>query len=199
VTNGGWKLKGNNRRRCDKIDGSIENGKAIVIAQYEIADFFTLVKSGTPREIQTEIDRAADANAPDETNYEATPLYLAAANNKNPEVVAALVSAGADAQAENLPSGTPLFGAAGNNPNPVIIPALLKAGADIHAPNGDGSPSVVVGSLLHQQSGGDNQTLGGRRGHRGGNTSLMDAAFSNTNQEVFPALLNARCSSKRSR
>lgn len=63
-------------------------------------DFFTLVRLGTPTEIQAAIDRGADVRAADEADYDATPLYLAAANNENPEVIAVLVG-GADIEARN--------------------------------------------------------------------------------------------------
>ena len=63
-----------------------------------------------------------------------TPLHRAAAYNNNPEVVQALIDAGADLEVQVARSkSTPLHLAAGFSENPAVIETLLKAGADLEA------------------------------------------------------------------
>ena len=73
------------------------------------------------------------------TEYGSTPLHWAASFNENPDIINALIQAGADIHAKAILLGnTPLHDAAGGNENPDIINALIQAGADIHAKNEDG-------------------------------------------------------------
>ena len=74
----------------------------------------------------------ADPNA---RNKHGEPLHWAAASNKNPAVIAALLDAGADIEARNdaWEGATPLHEAVDSNKNPAVITALLDAGADIEA------------------------------------------------------------------
>ena len=75
------------------------------------------------------LDRGAEANARDEWGF--TPLHFAAAFNDDPDVVTALVEAGADLNARDKEWGaTPLHWAAWSNDNPGVIIALLDGGAD---------------------------------------------------------------------
>jgi ankyrin repeat protein len=122
-------------------------------------DFFELVKSGTTQNVQAAIDKGADVNAHD--NHGRTPLFLAAANNKNPVVITTLLKAGADIKARDKDGRTALMGAASFNQNPSVITTLLKAGADIKAQS------------------------------KGGATALMRAAMHNQNPEVITTLLKA--------
>ena len=62
-----------------------------------------------------------------------TPLHWAAWKNENPDIIAALIQAGADIHAKTNKGTTPLHRAAWKNENPDIIAALIQAGADIHA------------------------------------------------------------------
>ena len=75
------------------------------------------------------LDAGADANARDEWGF--TPLHFAAAFNDDPDIVSALVDAGANLNARDKEWGaSPLHWAAWSNDNPGIIIALLDGGAD---------------------------------------------------------------------
>ena len=58
-----------------------------------------------------------------------TPLHYAAAFNSNPDVVKALISAGAKVNAKDKDGWTPLRAAAIKNSNPDVVKALISAGA----------------------------------------------------------------------
>jgi ankyrin repeat protein len=114
-------------------------------AYAQTTDFFILVETGTPQDVQAAISKGADVNARVGTREETTPLIAAAAYNKDPEVISILLKAGADIDARDLHYGaTALIWAANNNQNPEIIATLLKAGADIEAHNKDGETALIV-------------------------------------------------------
>ena len=92
-------------------------------------------------------------------------MHLAAEHNPDPEVVAALLEAGADLSAPGgagfiPPSSSPLHHA-GSNPNPDVAAVLLDAGADVHAVSSTGE------------------------------TPLHEAARANSNPEVITLLVEA--------
>jgi len=120
---------------------------------------FAVAASGTPQQVQALIDSHADVNA-----YvgDMTPLIIAASLNKDPEVIALLVKAGANLEAKDLQYGaTALMWASYDNSHPEVTAALLKAGADIEA-------KAVYGR-----------------------TALMYAAVNNPNPQVIIILLDA--------
>ena len=100
-------------------------------------------RSGTPEQVKAEI-----ANLPEENGLEArnekggTPLMLAAQDNSNPEVITALLKAGAEVNARVEGGVTPLMIAAWHNSNPEVITALLKAGADAKAKDKSGKTAL---------------------------------------------------------
>jgi ankyrin repeat protein len=133
---------------------------ALSSAHPQAASLFNVVYGGGPELVQATIDRGAKVNA---VRSEGTPLILAAAYNKNPEVITVLLNAGADLGARDLlHGGTALHWAASYNANPEIVAALLNAGADVNALN----------------------TLEGQ-------SVLMWAAIKNPNPEVILTLLRA--------
>jgi ankyrin repeat protein len=97
-------------------------------AYAQAKDFFALVSSGTPLEVQSAINRGADVKAKDKAG--AAPLFYAARDNPNPEVITALLKAGANVNDKDKGGQTALFAAVGGNTNPEIVTILLKAGAD---------------------------------------------------------------------
>jgi hypothetical protein len=113
-----------------------------VSAPAQTSAFFELVKTGTPQSIQAAIDKGADVNAVyglDGT----TALMLAAEDNPDADVVAALLKAGAEIEARDEIDRTALMFAAEDNPNPDVIAALLKAGAEIEARDDFGYTALI--------------------------------------------------------
>ena len=89
-------------------------------------------EKATLKMVVSNLDRGADANARDEWGF--SPLHFAAAFNDDPDVITALVEAGANIHAQDTEWGaTPLHWAAWSNGNPGIIIALLDGGADPNA------------------------------------------------------------------
>lgn len=86
-------------------------------------------EKATLKMVQKNLASGADANAQDEWGF--CPLHFAAAFNDDPDVITALVDAGANISARDKEWGaTPLHWAAWSNDNPGIIIALLDGGAD---------------------------------------------------------------------
>jgi len=160
-------------------------------------DFFKLVKSGTPDQIQAAIDRGAKVDGRDKANYGNTPLCDAAEFNMDPEVITVLLKAGAKLEERDTSEDgdTPLLLAASSNKNPAVISALLKAGADVAvqdkygqtplmlAAYGNENPEVVsvllaTGADINAQS-------------KQGRYTALTGAASNSNPAVMAALLRA--------
>jgi ankyrin repeat protein len=174
-------------------------------ARAQTTDFFKLVTTGTPQEVQAAIDKGADvkANVPEGL----TPLIAAAAFNKNPDVVATLLRAGADIEAQvgtakfYGPNGTALIWAAWFNENPEVVATLLKSGANLSATESLNGASAltcaarfnknpkVISALL--KAGADIEY-----GDKSGKTALIAACSENPNLEVIIILLNAGAEAK---
>jgi len=83
-----------------------------------------------------------------------TPLHEAAVSNSNPELVAALISAGADVHAraelaEYESGATPLFWAAYANPDTRVLELLVQAGADVNERGGFGRTPLHIAALYN--------------------------------------------------
>ena len=82
-----------------------------------------------------------------------TPLHEAVVANSNPEIVAALIAAGADVHAradlagEYEPDATPLYWAASANPDTRVLELLVQAGADVNARGGSGRTPLHSAAL----------------------------------------------------
>ena len=111
---------------------------ALSSAYAQTTDFFNLIATGTSQQIQAAIDQGADLKALD-PKYSMTPLMYAATFSQNPEVIAVLLTAGADLKAQNKDGMTALMYAAEHNANPGVITMLLKAGADGKAKDRQGN------------------------------------------------------------
>ena len=135
-----------------------------------------------------------------------TPLHLAAESNPDPNVVRALLEAGADVGARAYYGQTPLH-FAGTNENSEVAALLLEAGADVNARErmgrtplhaaaaGNENPAVIE---LLIEAGADVQAVGNRAEEyvriyspMDGVTPLHEAAASNANPEVVAALVRA--------
>ena len=138
-----------------------------------------------------------DVNA--KNNNGKTTLMYAAGNNENPEVIKALIDAGADVNYSmtggQAPGWTALMAAVRWNPNFEIAKVLIDAGADVNAKTKDGGTVLERASLgsagsevikILLQAGADVNAK-----NNAGWTALMSAARDNTNPEVVKALINA--------
>ena len=81
------------------------------------------------------LELGADVTAP---GLLAVPLYHAASQGDNPELITVLLAAGADVNALSRGGQSPLHGAARSG-GPGVIAALVAAGADVDARDGSGA------------------------------------------------------------
>ncbi len=120
-------------------------------------------------------------------------LRQAAVSNPNPEVITALLGAGADVNARDKDGMTPLMFAAVHNPNPEVASTLLAAGADVNARDKDGMTALMFACVRNQTPGVVPTLLGAgadiNAQNKDGWTALMYAARYNPNPEVVSALL----------
>ena len=152
-------------------------------------DFFELCESGTPEEIQKALQAGANINA--RTEYEATPLMVAALSNPNPEVIKILLQAGANINAIAEEGITPLMCAAANNPNPEVINALLQAGADPFITDNKGKRAIDYAqkgtknfNLLAQSTSGEESDKGVQPTSEGEYFIALECLDTPTNDEV---------------
>lgn len=93
-------------------------------------NFFSLVQTGTPEQVQAAIKAGANVSDRDEYHGGMTPLMYAAGKNENPNVITILLNAGAEINERDNIGMTPLMYAAWLNKNPAVALALLNAGAN---------------------------------------------------------------------
>ena len=97
-------------------------------------------KTTPPKAVTGCLQAGIDVNTRDEKTG-STLLHWAAASNKAPAVITALLQAGADPKARDKDGWTPLHWAARFNEDPAAINALLQAGADPNTRTKDGRTS----------------------------------------------------------
>jgi ankyrin repeat protein len=78
-----------------------------------------------------------------------TPLSLAASFNSDPEIITALVKAGADINSRSNIKWTPIYWAAWNSGNPDVITALLAVGANVNERDARGMTPMMVAAALN--------------------------------------------------
>ena len=124
-----------------------------------------------------------------------SPLLLAAAFNKDPAVIQALLDAGADPEAKDRLEVQPLHWAAAYNENTAVLQTLLDAGADINAREGLENTPLHYAAYLNETPGMINFLLyaGADIEARtvNGTTPLHSAAAPNENPAALQALLDA--------
>ena len=118
------------------------------------------IKTANVEEVVKLVQQGADVHTPSYKG-DSIPLILAATHNKTPDILEALIKAGADVNAVDNMGRTALMRAAENNNAPDILRSLIVAGADVNA-------------MDHSNT-----------------TPLMCAAGSNENPDVLSVLINA--------
>ncbi len=156
--------------------------------------FYDVVKEGSPADVQEGIKNGADVNKKDK--HGTTPLKLAVGYNKNPEVIRALLNAGADVNGTSGYGGsTALMSATYGTDNPKVMKMLIDAGADVNAKDGLGRTALMYATIQHGspeevklllESGADVNAKDKLRV-----TALMSAAYQNEHPEVLEMLLDA--------
>lgn len=125
----------------------------------DLETFFEVCVTGSPADVRQALASVNDVNADDPEGI--TALMYAATWNKDPEVAAVLIRAGADVHARDIFGTTALMSAAGWNTNPEVLAVLIEAGAGIEDRDNEGM------------------------------TALMMAAWSNSNPDVVMFLLES--------
>ena len=169
-------------------------GIASIVAIKSDYDFLVLCGEGSLQQITDAIENGANMNT--RSIHGETPLMLAAAYNLNPDVIKALVKAGADVNArEDELKMTPLMMAAQFNTNPKVITALINAGASVNEKHDNGwtplmwaagfnsNPEVVT---IFVKTGANVNEKDDK-----GFTSLIWAATFNSNPDVIETLIKA--------
>jgi len=96
------------------------------------SEFIRLCREGSSQQIIDAVKNFANVNAKSSGDTQGwTPLMLAVCNNNStPEVITALVEAGADVNAKNPDGSTPLILAAKHNTHSEVITTLRELGAN---------------------------------------------------------------------
>jgi ankyrin repeat protein len=122
-------------------------------------------------------------------------LMLAAAGNNNPEVIQALLDAGADVNARLESGSTALTFAAQFNENPEVTRALLDAGADVNTRDDYDSTAVTLAAQFNANPAVTQALIAAGADvdarDDSGATALMFATQHNANPEVVQTLLDA--------
>jgi len=116
-------------------------------------DFFELVMTGTPKEVQAAIDKGADVNSSGKDGM--TALMYAAQSNTDPDVISILLTAGADPEAKATTGATALILAASYNQNPDVVDMLLGVTMSVRAKDVEGKTAFDYARGNHALEGSD--------------------------------------------
>jgi uncharacterized protein len=167
----------------------------------QATDFFALVKSGSPQDVQAAIDNGANVNARDK--YGATPLMAVVEDPLvNLEVMSVLLKAGAEVETRDSNGLTALMRGARSNIANAHIDRLLKAGADIEAKDNNGVTALLVAAESNPNLP-SNSVLSRlikacadfKARDKNGNTALI-LAIRNPDPDVITAFLKAGADAK---
>jgi len=100
-----------------------------------------LMEFGSPAAVREGVAGKATVESRDKDG--ATPLMIAAGFNQNPNVISALLKAGAKIDDHAHGNVTPIMYAAFNQ-NPQVASVLIKAGANVNATEWDGETPLMV-------------------------------------------------------
>lgn len=109
-------------------------------------------EGATEVDVHRELNQGADINARGGEGFadgSGTPLSYAAGHSSNSNIIALLVSRGAQVNSEDKLGMSPLHSAAWSNENPEVIRVLLENGADIEARGNDAGGSGWKWTALH--------------------------------------------------
>lgn len=157
---------------------------------------FAICEQGTLEQVQTAIAAGANVNAKKGWYEKETPLMLMAWHTRDPEVIRALLKAGAKVNATTKNGWNALSAALIHNKNPEIALILIAAGADVNARHASGVTPLmraaygqkgpkVIEALL--RAGAD---VNAKRFDN--MTALMEACWKSKDLEVIRMLLQAR-------
>ncbi|MDR0564096.1 MAG: ankyrin repeat domain-containing protein [Azoarcus sp.] len=168
---------------CESTDSKVK--QKVTRATISNEEFLRLCASGNVQQIQAAIRNGANVNARDKQGV--TPLIVAAMRNGHPEIITALLKAGADVHAQSKDRMSSLFVAASNG-NFEIVTILLNAGADVNVRDKEESTPLMVVKTLKLvtallDAGADTNIR-----NRDGMTPLIYAAL-NGNPEIVSILL----------
>lgn len=118
-----------------------------LVAFAEIAspkkDIFEIAASGDADEIRSALSGDVDPNAAKDSKG-TTILMVAAWSNGDPQVITALVQAGADPNRNDANGWPPLLYAAQNNREPKVLLALAQAGARLEYQDRQGRTALLI-------------------------------------------------------
>ena len=136
-------------------------------------------------------------NAQEDKQTPTEQLFVGVKDSKTtPEIISALIKAGAEINARDKDGATPLIIAARWNSSPEIFAALIKAGAEVNARDNDGNSPLMKAAIPANSHFVVCEALikAGAEVNAGNNTGaspLMIAAWNNSNPAVCAALINA--------
>lgn len=179
--------------RADEVFSDVDESPDFNANIFDL-DFW---KTATVADVQQLSQQGVDWNSRHESAFTPTltPLMFAVSASNNPEVILALLEAGADVNAKDIIEMTPLMYASMENRNPDIIKILLEAGADVNASYlGNWTPLIVAS--IHQNTPDVIRALleGGANINaqdKDGNTAIAWAVRLDSNSDVLRAFLES--------